>query len=146
MPSCCGNWASRDDGFTRDFTARPSDIDELGHVNNAVWVQWIQEIALAHWDAIAPAEHQEALCLGRDPARDRLPRQSERRRERVTAETWVGDAARARGSTGSCGSRADGKTMVEAVTTWALIEKATGRLVRITPELAAPFLPFSAPA
>lgn len=27
--------------FARDFTALPEHIDELGHVNNAVWVQWI---------------------------------------------------------------------------------------------------------
>ena len=29
------------------ITAGPDDIDELGHVNNAVWVQWVQEIAVA---------------------------------------------------------------------------------------------------
>jgi acyl-CoA thioester hydrolase len=28
---------------------------------------------------------------------------------------------------------------VEAVTTWALIDRATGRLLRVTPEIAAPF-------
>ena len=27
--------------FTRSFTAEPRHIDEMGHVNNAVWVQWI---------------------------------------------------------------------------------------------------------
>ena len=31
-----------------------------GHVNNAVWVQWIQRIATAHWEAVAPAEHKAA--------------------------------------------------------------------------------------
>ena len=41
--------------FTQTFTARPADIDELGHVNNAVWVKWVQDIAVAHWQAIAPA-------------------------------------------------------------------------------------------
>ena len=28
--------------FTRRFTAAAEDIDELGHVNNAVWVQWME--------------------------------------------------------------------------------------------------------
>ena len=41
--------------FARTFTAQATDIDELGHVNNAVWVRWIQEIAVAHWAAVAPA-------------------------------------------------------------------------------------------
>jgi acyl-CoA thioester hydrolase len=35
------------------FTAAPQHIDELGHVNNAVWLQWVQDIAVAHWEAVA---------------------------------------------------------------------------------------------
>ena len=35
----------------------------------------------------------------------------------------------------------DGKVKVEAVTTWALLERATGRLMRVRPDVAAPFLP-----
>ena len=46
--------------FTRTFTAAPDDIDELGHVNNAVWVSWIQDIAVAHWRAVAPADQVDA--------------------------------------------------------------------------------------
>ncbi|MFX8782055.1 acyl-CoA thioesterase, partial [Acinetobacter baumannii] len=42
------------------FTAGPQHIDELGHVNNAVWVQWIQDIAVAHWDAVAAPAHRSA--------------------------------------------------------------------------------------
>ena len=45
--------------FTHRITARPEHIDELGHVNNAVWVQWIQEVALAHWYSVAAPEHQQ---------------------------------------------------------------------------------------
>ena len=44
--------------FTMTFIAEPRHIDELGHVNNAVWVDWIQQIATAHWSAVASAEHQ----------------------------------------------------------------------------------------
>ena len=42
--------------FALSITAHPSDIDELGHVNNAVWVRWIQELATAHWQAVAPQD------------------------------------------------------------------------------------------
>ncbi len=41
--------------FTRHFTATPADIDELGHVNTAVWVRRIQDMAMAHWQAVGPA-------------------------------------------------------------------------------------------
>ncbi|WP_447411538.1 hypothetical protein, partial [Clostridium perfringens] len=47
--------------FTLPITAQDADIDELGHVNNAVWVRWIQEIAVAHWAAVAPPEQQDAV-------------------------------------------------------------------------------------
>ncbi len=33
------------------ITGSPDDIDELGHVNNAVWVKWIQHVAVEHWRA-----------------------------------------------------------------------------------------------
>src|SRR3546814_9493906 len=46
--------------FRRTFTATAADIDELGHVNNAVWVEWIQALAVAHWEAVAPADQQAA--------------------------------------------------------------------------------------
>ena len=46
--------------FTRTITATPADIDELGHVNNAVWVRWLQEVATAHWSAVASPEHVAA--------------------------------------------------------------------------------------
>jgi acyl-CoA thioester hydrolase len=35
--------------FEVRITASPDDIDELGHVNNAAWVRWIQDVAIAHW-------------------------------------------------------------------------------------------------
>jgi acyl-CoA thioester hydrolase len=34
----------------------------------------------------------------------------------------------------------DGKPRVRSVTTWAMIERATGRAQRVPPEVAAPFL------
>ena len=39
--------------FEMPLTAGPEHIDELGHVNNAVWVQWIQRVAVAHWESVA---------------------------------------------------------------------------------------------
>ena len=39
--------------FEKIFIASAADIDELGHVNNAVWVWWVQDLATAHWAAAA---------------------------------------------------------------------------------------------
>jgi acyl-CoA thioester hydrolase len=45
--------------FEHRIVAPADAIDELGHVNNAVWVQWIQEVALAHWYSVADPQHQD---------------------------------------------------------------------------------------
>ena len=34
----------------------PDDIDFMGHVNNAVYLTWVQEAVIAYWRAVAPAE------------------------------------------------------------------------------------------
>ncbi len=46
--------------FEMTFTAGPEHIDELGHVNNAVWVQWMEQVAVTHWRNVTKAEHQDA--------------------------------------------------------------------------------------
>lgn len=38
---------------TFQFTVTKEDLDELNHVNNIRYIQWIQDIAKAHWQQIA---------------------------------------------------------------------------------------------
>lgn len=126
--------------FTQQITARPEDIDELGHVNNAVWVRWIQDVATAHWAAVAAPEDQ-ANYLWVVTRHEIDYRGNVAAGESVTAETWVPDPPRgARFDRHMKFKGADGKVKVEAVSTWALIDKASGRLVRVPTELAAPFM------
>lgn len=126
--------------FERQFTARDEDIDELGHVNNAAWVKWIQDMATDHWYAVASPEHDDAYIWvvirhEIDYLRSVGPG------ETVTGRTWVGEAPK--------GARfdrhveflgADGKARVRAKTTWAIIDRASGRPIRVPAEVAAPFL------
>lgn len=125
--------------FTMSFTAQPDHIDELGHVNNAVWVQWIQAIAGAHWESVVPPEHAAAHVWV--VTRHEIDyRGNVVAGETVTAETWVPDPPKgARFDRHVRFLDAEGRVKVEAVTTWALIDRATGRLLRVTPEIAAPF-------
>jgi acyl-CoA thioester hydrolase len=34
----------------------PSDIDHMGHVNNAVYLKWVQEAVIDYWRSVAPPE------------------------------------------------------------------------------------------
>jgi len=126
--------------FAMTFTAGPQDIDELGHVNNAVWIQWIQEVATTHWLAIASPAHQEAYfwVITRheiDYLRALGPGGS------VTARTWVDEAGRgARFDRHVAFTGKDERVHVRARTTWAIVDKARGRAIRVPPDVIAPFL------
>lgn len=126
--------------FQVNFTAGPDDIDELGHVNNAVWVKWIQDVATSHWRAHAPADAVDAniwvvVRHEIDYLRALLPGES------VTAKTWIPNPPK--------GARFDrmvemigpeGKAHVRARTTWAMLDKATGRPQRVRPDIAEIFM------
>ncbi|MCA8893920.1 MAG: acyl-CoA thioesterase [Amphiplicatus sp.] len=72
--------------------ALPSEIDELGHVNNAVYLVWAQEVAVAHWRAMTSETMRGDLIWVvlrheidyRDPV---LPG------ETVEVRTWLGRAS-----------------------------------------------------
>ena len=34
----------------------PGDIDHMGHVNNSVYLQWVQEAVVRFWETVAPPE------------------------------------------------------------------------------------------
>jgi acyl-CoA thioester hydrolase len=126
--------------FQKRITATDADIDELGHVNNAAWVRWIQDVATDHWRAAAAPEVVDAYLwvVTRheiDYLRPAAPG------ETVVARTWIESPPR--------GARferhiefvdLDGRTKLRAKTTWAMIDRETGRPLRVTPEIAAPFL------
>ena len=126
--------------FTLTFTALPEHIDVMGHVNNAVWVQWMEAIATAHWEADAAPEHVAAYVwvVTRheiDYRGNIIEGQS------VTAETFIPE--------GPSGARFDrlvefrnaaGKAIVSARSTWALIDRASGRVMRVPAQVAARFL------
>jgi acyl-CoA thioester hydrolase len=126
--------------FERRITATEADIDELGHVNNAVWVRWIQDMATAHWEAVAPPEHREAYVWG--VVRHEIDYlRAVVRGETVTGRTWVAEAPKgARFDRLVEFTGTDGKARVRARTTWAILDKATGRPLRVPADVAAPFL------
>ncbi len=126
--------------FTLSITAGPDAIDELGHVNNAVWVRWIQDVAVAHWAALATADEQAAYVWV--VTRHEIDyRGNVAAGEEVLAETWVAGPPRgARFDRMMRFTGADGRVKVEAKTTWAMIDRATARIVRVPTEIAERFL------
>ena len=126
--------------FAKTFTPAPADIDANGHVNNVVYLDWAQQIAIAHWEARQPVEDQARwawICLRHevDYRRALLPG------ETASDRTWVATAPE--------GPRfdryvridgPDGAMCAQAKTTWCLIEQASGRPKRVPAEIVARFV------
>ena len=126
--------------FEMQLSAGPEHIDELGHVNNAVWVQWMEQVAVAHWRHVADPAHQEAYfwVIVRHEI-DYLRAVLEG--ERITARTWAGEKPQgARFDRHMEFVGEDGKARVRARSWWAIIDKASGRPIRVPSEVVAPFM------
>src|SRR5687768_14816630 len=48
--------------FEQTLRVQPADLDEQAHVNNVVYVHWVQDIADAHWRALASPEVRAELA------------------------------------------------------------------------------------
>lgn len=127
--------------FTKSFAVDAADIDELGHVNNIIYLRWAQEIATAHWRARAPAEmvlayvwvvmrhevdYRAALTLG----------------DQVEVRTWVDDAPR-----GPAWARfveiykaGAAKPAAQIKSNWCLLDAKTRRVKRVPADLAQRFM------
>jgi acyl-CoA thioester hydrolase len=40
--------------FRHPIAIEPADIDHMGHVNNAVYLKWVQDAVINYWRSVAP--------------------------------------------------------------------------------------------
>jgi len=128
--------------FRRRRSVEPRHIDELGHVNNAVWVRFIVSLADAH---------AEAVGMGFARTRELGGQWIVRRHEvdylrpalagdEILEETWVEELRGARSVRRSRFSHAaSGDELVRACTLWAFVEPHTLRPRRVPPDVASAF-------
>ncbi len=113
--------------FTLPITVRPGDIDEQGHVNNVVFLRYVQDVATAHWRARAPQADQAALVWVVVRHEIDYKRQAFVGDE-LLAETWVGPASRRTFERNTRITRADdGRELVRARTLWCPLDAHTLR-------------------
>jgi acyl-CoA thioester hydrolase len=125
--------------FEIGVSVTPEDIDGQNHVNNTVYLRWVQEVATAHWQTIASNKAQEGIgwvvlrheidykvpaCLG----------------DEIMLRTWVGKATRLTFERFTeIFRRGDGQLLSKARTLWCPINAQTGRPVRVPPEVREQF-------
>ena len=125
--------------FELPIRVEPADIDELGHVNNVTYVRWVQEAAVAHWTAVAPAAAQARLLWV--VLRHEIDyKQAAHLGEDIVARTWVGAATRVRFERHTEILRVtDRSVLARARTVWCPIDAGTRRPTAVTAEVRAQF-------
>lgn len=117
-----------------------SDIDELNHVNNVVYVQWIQDAAVKHWSSIAPDHIQKSFVWV--IVRHEIDyRRSGLLNDVLLIKTRVltaGGASSVRQV--QIFRKTDMQLLVESKTTWCIIDANTYRPARISDEIKIMFL------
>lgn len=111
------------------------DLDERAHVNNVVYVRWVQQIAVAHWRSLAPAEDQAstAWVVLRHEIDYALPA---RLGDVVVLRTWVGEATRlAFERHTEIVRQADAKLLARGRTLWCPVDAETGRPKRVSDDV-----------
>lgn len=113
-------------------------VDANGHVNNVAWVQWMQDVAIAHADATGCTAQVTALgatWVVREHHIEYL--RPAYAGDRIRARTWVADFRRARSTRRYEFRRADDDTLlVRGATDWVYVGAADGRPRSIPPAVS----------
>src|SRR5450432_728548 len=127
--------------FEYHITVSPNDIDALNHVNNIVYLRWVQEAAIAHWAQLSnEAINKKYIWVVMRHEIDYL--QPTLCGDALIAHTWVGknEGAKSKRHTQLYNSVSK-KKLAEAVTTWCLLEAISKRPKRIEEDILSLFTP-----
>ncbi|HST35586.1 MAG TPA: thioesterase family protein [Allosphingosinicella sp.] len=117
----------------------PDDIDFMGHVNNSVYLKWVQEAVIAYWQRMAPAEAvTQHLWVA-------LKHEITYRRPAFLDDTLVASVV----AEGVQGARAffstlitrGGEVLAEVKSSWCCLDAATLRPARLARDVVRRFLP-----
>lgn len=123
--------------YSRSLVVSAGEIDEIGHVNNVAYLQWIQEAAVGHWNAAATDEQKRKFIWFairheidyKKPAFEN---------EAITVTTWVGEWTAATCERFTEISR-DYEILAKGRTVWCMIDRETSKPVRIDSNLRSRF-------
>ena len=125
--------------FEMTVPVLPSDIDAQNHVNNTVYLRWVQDVATAHWEAIASSKAQETIgwVVLRHEIEYKTPATLG---DEIVLRTWVGKATRLTFERFTEIRRTSDRALFStARTLWCPINTQTGRPTRVSAEVRTQF-------
>lgn len=125
--------------FEMTVPVLPDDIDGLDHVNNTVYLRWVQDVATAHWKSLASKEAQDAIgwVVLRHEIDYKIPACLD---DEIVLRTWVGKASRLKFERFTeVWRKIDNVLLAQARTLWVPIDWTTGKPTRVSAEVRARF-------
>ena len=125
--------------YELEIDIKPEDIDQLGHVNNVVYLKWVQDAAVAHWFALASEKDQKNLLwvVSRHEIDYKRPAFS---KDSIMVRTWVGKAFKRDFERHTeIFRKSDMKLLAKARTLWCPIDPKTKRPVRVSEDVYKKF-------
>lgn len=115
------------------LTVQEEDLDELLHVNNVVYLKYLQEAAIAHWNTLATEEIRDSIrWIVRKHEIEYLS--SAGLGDNLEITTWVNTAEGA-SSERAYEIRNGGKLLVKARTLWISVDPSSLKPKRISEEI-----------
>jgi acyl-CoA thioester hydrolase len=117
----------------------PGDIDFMGHVNNAVYLTWVQEAVLAYWRTVAPAEAvaQHLWVAIKHEITYRRPAFLD---DAIVAQVVAEGVQGARAIFSTLIKRGE-DVLAEVKSSWCCLDAATLRPARLARDVVSRFLP-----
>lgn len=114
-------------------------LDNLNHVNNVIYVQWMQDIAARHWNTFVPGNlKDEVLWMTRRHEIDYINQAF--LNDELRMETWTGEYTNVTWKRYYEITRlTDNKKIISAASVWVAIDKKTQRLRKIDDALMSTF-------
>ena len=119
--------------YEKTQVVQKNEIDEYNHVNNVVYVQWIQNIANEHWKELI--KEVNSIDYVWFVVRHEIDYKAQARlNDTVTIKTWVGKTEGVK-SVRHVEINRGSQVIVKSQTTYCLVDTKTGRPKRITEEV-----------
>lgn len=117
--------------FTTEILVEAADIDNLGHVNNVIYLRYVQDVATAHWNQVAPQElKQQCSWVVLRHEIDYLS--PALMGDVLIASTWVGKTEGVRSIRFvELKNKKTGKLIAKACTVWCMLDSITLKPKRI---------------
>jgi acyl-CoA thioester hydrolase len=125
--------------FRHPVAIEPADIDHMGHVNNAVYLKWVQEAVVDYWRSIAPPE-AVAGHLWVALKHEITYRRPTFLQDNVVAEVIAENVEGARAYFTTIVRRGE-EVLSEIKSSWCCLDAVTKRPARLARDIVGRFLP-----